>query len=50
MSAPSPARAVAARVLERVLVDAAYADLALDAELGRRHVSPRDRGLAPRHQ
>jgi 16S rRNA (cytosine967-C5)-methyltransferase len=46
VNAPSPARAVAARVLERVLVDQAYADLALDAELGRADLSPRDRGLA----
>lgn len=46
MRAPSPARAVAARVLERVLVDQAYGDLALHAELGRRRLSPRDRALA----
>jgi 16S rRNA (cytosine967-C5)-methyltransferase len=46
VSAPSPARSVAARVLERVLVDQAYADRALEAELGRRRLSPRDRALA----
>ena len=43
---PSPARAVAARVLERVETDAAFADLALDAELERRTLSPRDIALA----
>ena len=43
---PSPARAVAARVLERVETDAAFADLALDAELARRALSPRDVALA----
>jgi 16S rRNA (cytosine967-C5)-methyltransferase len=43
---PSPARAAAARVLERVLADAAFADLALEAELGRRPLSPRDAALA----
>src|SRR5262249_54267575 len=43
---PSPARAVAARVLERVEQDAAFADLALDAELERRSLSPRDIALA----
>lgn len=43
---PSPARAVAARVLERVETDAAFADLALDAELARRALAPRDIGLA----
>ena len=46
MTAPSPAREAAARVLERVLVDGAYADLALDGELGRRRLSPRDVALA----
>ncbi len=43
---PSPARAVAARVLERVESDAAFADLALDAELGRRALPVRDVALA----
>src|SRR5262249_45882990 len=43
---PPPARAVAARVLERVEVDAAFADLALDAELARRTLAPRDNALA----
>jgi 16S rRNA (cytosine967-C5)-methyltransferase len=42
----SPARAVAARVLERVERDGAFADLALDAELGQRRLSSRDAGLA----
>jgi 16S rRNA (cytosine967-C5)-methyltransferase len=46
VSAPSPARVVAARVLQRVIEDAAFADLALDAELDRRRVSPRDAALA----
>jgi 16S rRNA (cytosine967-C5)-methyltransferase len=44
--AASPARAVAARVLERVDTDAAFADLALDAELERRSLSVRDVALA----
>src|SRR5215510_14045302 len=44
--APSPARAVAVRVLERVLSDAAFADLALEAELDRRALAPRDGALA----
>src|SRR6185436_12061396 len=43
---PSPARAVATRVLERVETDAAFADLALDAELARRTPAPRDIALA----
>jgi len=42
----SPARAVAARVLERVESDAAFADLTLDAELERRALSARDVALA----
>ena len=42
----APARAVAARVLERVETDAAFADLALDAELSRRALSARDVALA----
>jgi 16S rRNA (cytosine967-C5)-methyltransferase len=46
MSAPSPARVTAIRVLERVETDAAFADLALDAELERRALAPRDRALA----
>jgi 16S rRNA (cytosine967-C5)-methyltransferase len=43
---PAPARVVAARVLERVEIDAAFADLALDAELGRRPLAGRDVALA----
>ena len=43
---PAPARAVAARVLERVESGGAFADLALDAELGRRSLAPRDIALA----
>lgn len=46
MTAPSPARVVAARVLERVMSEGAYADLALDGELDRRRLSPRDAALA----
>jgi 16S rRNA (cytosine967-C5)-methyltransferase len=42
----SPARALAAQVLERVEKDAAFADLALDAELRRRSLAPRDAALA----
>ncbi len=45
MNRASPARAVAARVLERVITDAAFADLALDAELDRRRLHARDRAL-----
>lgn len=37
---------MAARVLERVLTDGAFADLALEAELGRRRLGPRDAALA----
>jgi 16S rRNA (cytosine967-C5)-methyltransferase len=37
---------VAARVLQRVVEDAAFADLTLEAELDRRRVSPRDAALA----
>jgi len=37
---------VAARVLERVEIDAAFADLALDAELARLSLAPRDIALA----
>jgi 16S rRNA (cytosine967-C5)-methyltransferase len=43
---PSRARAVAARVLERVQADAAFADLTLDAELNRGTFPPRDSALA----
>ncbi|HEU4369706.1 MAG TPA: 16S rRNA (cytosine(967)-C(5))-methyltransferase RsmB [Methylomirabilota bacterium] len=43
---PSPARAAAARVLERVETDAAFADLALDAELSRQALPHRDAALA----
>lgn len=46
MSAASAARAVAARVLERVETEAAFADLALDAELSRRSLDARDCALA----
>jgi 16S rRNA (cytosine967-C5)-methyltransferase len=46
VTAVAPARAVAARVLERVEADAAFADLALDAELTRHRLMPRDVGLA----
>ncbi|MGH7388793.1 MAG: 16S rRNA (cytosine(967)-C(5))-methyltransferase RsmB [Candidatus Rokuibacteriota bacterium] len=46
MSAASAARAAAVTVLERVLLDAAFADLALDAELRRRPLSDRDSALA----
>ena len=42
----SPARAVAARVLERVEREGAFADLALDAELNRAGTDPRDAALA----
>jgi 16S rRNA (cytosine967-C5)-methyltransferase len=43
----SPARAIAARVLERVYRDEAFASAALDAELRRRpQLDPRDRALA----
>src|SRR5688572_25804844 len=42
----SPARAVAAHVLERVDEDDAWADLVLDAELARQALDARDTGLA----
>jgi 16S rRNA (cytosine967-C5)-methyltransferase len=42
----APARSVAARVLERVETDAAFADLALDAELARRALPARDVALS----
>src|SRR5207248_1851363 len=45
-AAAAPARQLAARVLERVETDAAFADLALEAETTRRHVAARDIGLA----
>jgi 16S rRNA (cytosine967-C5)-methyltransferase len=44
--AAAPGRALAARVLERVETDAAFADLALEAEAARRGVALRDVGLA----
>jgi len=44
--AVAPARALAARVLERVETDAAFADLALEAEITRQRVGARDVGLA----
>ncbi|OGL16578.1 MAG: 16S rRNA (cytosine(967)-C(5))-methyltransferase [Candidatus Rokubacteria bacterium RIFCSPLOWO2_12_FULL_71_22] len=43
---PAPARSAAVRVLERVERDAAYADLALEAELARLRLAPRDAALA----
>ena len=46
MSGAAPARTVAARVLERVEADAAWADLALGAEIKRASPAPRDVGLA----
>src|SRR5204862_4421137 len=46
-AAAAPARQLAARVLERVETDAAFADLALEAETTRRHVEARDTALAP---
>lgn len=45
-SPASPARVAASRVLERVEVDAAFADVALDAELTRRALDTRDAALA----
>jgi 16S rRNA (cytosine967-C5)-methyltransferase len=45
-TAPSPARAAAARALVRVAEDEAFADLALDAELTARPIAPRDAALA----
>ena len=44
--AVAPARALAARVLERVETDAAFADLAFEAEIARRPLGARDVGLA----
>jgi len=46
VTGPSPARAVAIHVLERVARDGAFADLALDAALARRALTPRDTALA----
>ncbi|MBI2160562.1 MAG: 16S rRNA (cytosine(967)-C(5))-methyltransferase RsmB [Candidatus Rokubacteria bacterium] len=46
MRGAAAARAAAARVLERVAVDAAFADLALEAELAGRKLPPRDSALA----
>jgi 16S rRNA (cytosine967-C5)-methyltransferase len=46
VSAVSPARLVAARILERVEARHAFADLALDAEIERESLSPRDAALA----
>jgi 16S rRNA (cytosine967-C5)-methyltransferase len=46
VSAVAPARTLAARVLERVETDDAWADLALDAELRRGPLAARDVGLA----
>jgi 16S rRNA (cytosine967-C5)-methyltransferase len=43
---PSPARAVAIHVLERVARDGAFADLALDAALARQQLTARDIALA----
>jgi 16S rRNA (cytosine967-C5)-methyltransferase len=43
---PSPARALAARVLERVEREGAFADLTLERELTARAPDPRDVGLA----
>jgi len=43
---PSPARVVAARTLQRVAVDDAFADLALEAEITARRLTPRDAALA----
>ena len=45
-AAAAPARALAARVLERVERDAAFADLTLEAESTRQRAAPRDIGLA----
>jgi 16S rRNA (cytosine967-C5)-methyltransferase len=46
VSRVSPARRAAARILERVETDQAFADLALDAEIDRANLSPRDAALA----
>ena len=46
MKRASAARAAAARALERVATDGAFADLALDAEIAEKRLSPRDAALA----
>jgi 16S rRNA (cytosine967-C5)-methyltransferase len=46
VTAPSPARVAAARALERVADDDAFADLALDAEITARELGARDAALA----
>jgi 16S rRNA (cytosine967-C5)-methyltransferase len=46
LSSPSPARVVAAKVLARVTRDAAFAAAALDAEVERARLDPRDARLA----
>ena len=46
MTPPSPARVSAARALQRVADDDAFADLALDAEITARQLSTRDAALA----
>ena len=46
MKTVSPARRVAARILERVDAEQAFADQALDAEIERAGLSARDAGLA----
>jgi 16S rRNA (cytosine967-C5)-methyltransferase len=43
---PAPARIAAVRALERVTTADAFADLALEAEVTARRLSPRDAGLA----
>jgi 16S rRNA (cytosine967-C5)-methyltransferase len=46
VSTPAPARVVATRVLERVIRDEAFADVALEHEVTRRGLAPRDAALA----
>lgn len=46
MTRAAAARTATARVLERVATDAAFADVALEAELAARKLSPRDSALA----
>jgi 16S rRNA (cytosine967-C5)-methyltransferase len=46
VSTPAPARVVATRVLERVIRDEAFADVALEHEVARRRLAPRDAALA----
>jgi 16S rRNA (cytosine967-C5)-methyltransferase len=46
MSTPAPARVTAARALQRVADDDAFADLALEAEITARGLTPRDAALA----